>query len=170
LNIVFYNVVTKGRRGPRFQWCYFGEKKVPFNRVTRPEEFDPEIIEPGCGGLTVEVSAPPGRPVWDNPEAEVDGVLRGLVDVGLIADKSDVKSVDIERVVECYPVYVTDYGKQLRALKDSLKRFPNLTPAGRTGLFWYNNMDHSIALAMKLARRVERAGAEGGDPEESETD
>ena len=32
----------------------------------------------------------------------------------------------------------------------------NLRLAGRTGLFWYNNMDHSIENAMQLTRRLLR--------------
>jgi protoporphyrinogen oxidase len=152
LDIVFYNLVTTSRCGPSFQWCYFGEKPIPFNRVSRPEDFDPDIIPEGRHGLCVEVSAPPGHPAWTEPEAQLPGILRGLVDVGLLRAESDVHGVHIERVTECYPIYTAGYRAPLKALKERLGRYRNVVLAGRTGMYWYNNMDHSIGLAMKIAK------------------
>ncbi|MCB1152045.1 FAD-dependent oxidoreductase [bacterium] len=170
LDIVFYNFVTKNRQGPAFQWCYYGEKHIPFNRVSRPDQFDPDMIADGKGGLCVEVSAPPGTTVWDDPEALVPDIVEHLKIVGLVDGPDDILETHIERVVECYPVYFAGYRKPLKDLRDGLHQFDNLRLAGRTGLYWYNNMDHSIALAQKLGRKMARdmakgdAGAEDDEP------
>ena len=112
------------------------------------------MIRSGAGGLCVDISAPKGHDVWDNPAAFKDGVLSGLAKVGLINGPSDVLSIEAERVRQCYPIYFTGYKKPLEDLERSLKRWANLTLAGRTGRYWYNNMDHSIAQAMELARTI----------------
>ncbi len=152
LDVVFYNIIAKKRSGPDFQWCYFGEKHIPFTRVSRPDAFDPQMSQGQNGGLCVEVSAPKGHETWNNPEAGRDNIIKSLVDAGLLENASDVLECRIERVPDCYPIYSAGYREDLSKLKKSLSRFENLTLSGRTGLFWYNNMDHSIALALKLAK------------------
>ncbi len=152
LDIVFYNIVAKKRFGPDFQWCYFGEKHIPFTRVSRPDAFDPGMSSGQNSSLCVEVSAPKGQAIWDNPESGRDNIIKHLVKVGLLESASDVRQCHIERVPDCYPIYSTGYRDDLAMLKKALSRFENLTLSGRTGLFWYNNMDHSIALALKLGK------------------
>lgn len=164
LDIVFFNVVTKSRGGPDFQWCYFGEKGISFNRVSRPEDFDPGIFAQGHG-LCVEVSAPKGRDVWQNPDELLPRIMSDLIRVGLLRSQSDVEAVHIERVPECYPIYEAGYRARLKWMRERLGRFANLTTAGRTGMYWYNNMDHSIGLAMKLARDDLASVPPGEDPQ-----
>jgi protoporphyrinogen oxidase len=158
LDIVFYNVMAKKRVGPDFQWCYFGEKEIPFTRVSRPEAFDPGMSAEGKSGLCVEVSAPKGQAIWDNPEAGQAKIIEHLVKTGLLGKTSDVVECRIERVPECYPIYSKGYRNELAALKKALSQFENLTLSGRTGLFWYNNMDHSIAAALKLGNSLSKSG------------
>ena len=43
-----------------------------------------------------------------------------------------------------YPVYSLKYQQYLRTIYDSIKGFPNITLAGRQGLFRYLNMDAAI--------------------------
>ena len=43
---------------------------------------------------------------------------------------------------------------ELKKARTQLNQFDNLHLAGRTGLFWYNNMDHSMENAMQLSRRL----------------
>jgi UDP-galactopyranose mutase len=47
------------------------------------------------------------------------------------------------------------YRQALQAAEHKIaERAKNLHLLGRTGKFWYNNMDHSIAMAMKLSRAL----------------
>ena len=39
-------------------------------------------------------------------------------------------------------------------MREAIGGFNNLHLAGRTGLFWYNNMDHSMENAFQLSRRL----------------
>ncbi|MDP8224733.1 MAG: FAD-dependent oxidoreductase [Candidatus Lernaella stagnicola] len=152
LNLVCFNVVTTKHHGPEFQWCYFGSQDLVFSRVSRPEAFDPDIIAGGRSGLCVEVSSPPEA--WDHPEAFQDQVLDDLIRVDLITGRQDVVAVHIEKVRESYPIYDIGYDEKLAALRDRMARVANLSLAGRTGTFWYNNMDHSIAMGLQLAEKL----------------
>ena len=74
--------------------------------------------------------------------------------VGLVKKPMDVKRVHIERIRDAYPVYEIDYLRKLDLFFKLAGRFKNLYLAGRTGKFWYNNMDHSIEDAKELATRL----------------
>jgi protoporphyrinogen oxidase len=64
--------------------------------------------------------------------------------------------VPTERVPDSYPIYHKDYPRELDKARSALGQFSNLRLAGRTGLFWYNNMDHSMENAFQLTRRMLR--------------
>jgi UDP-galactopyranose mutase len=49
---------------------------------------------------------------------------------------------------KCYPVYDAHYRQHLDVIRAHLARFDNLHLVGRTGLFKYNNSDHSILTAL----------------------
>ena len=62
-----------------------------------------------------------------------------------------------------------DRPETLDAARTGLARFENFHLAGRTGLFWYNNMDHSMECAMQLVHKLLRGGrlserSVGNDP------
>jgi protoporphyrinogen oxidase len=86
-------------------------------------------------------------------------VVNDLIKVGMIKRRSDVHNVHVERVADSYPIYHKNYTGHLEKARAGLSQFENLELAGRTGLFWYNNMDHSIENGLQLA---EKLLAEGG--------
>ena len=90
---------------------------------------------------------------WNHGERLTDWVVDDLIKVGMISSRSSVIDVVIERLPHSYPIYHKDYPAELDKARTELSRFENLKLAGRTGLFWYNNMDHSMENAMQLTRR-----------------
>ena len=93
---------------------------------------------------------------WAHAERLTDWVVDDLVKVGLIRDRKRIIDVRVERVADSYPIYRNDYPRELEKARGQLARFSNLRLAGRTGLFWYNNMDHSMENAMQLVKRLLR--------------
>lgn len=71
-------------------------------------------------------------------------------------NRLDVQNVYVERVPETYPIYHRTYPRELERTRKALARYENLHLAGRTGMFWYNNMDHSMENAMQLSRQLLR--------------
>jgi hypothetical protein len=51
-------------------------------------------------------------------------------------------------------MYTLNYPRKLKSLFGWVSgRWRNLTLLGRTGRFWYNNMDHSIAASLAVAEQ-----------------
>jgi protoporphyrinogen oxidase len=80
--------------------------------------------------------------------------------VGLIK-ASEVFGGAIRRVRYAYPLYDLTYRENLEKVIRYVRSHTNLDTTGRQGLFRYNNMDHSIAMGMKIART--QIAKTGGD-------
>jgi len=150
LSLLIYNLELARSPQYQFQWCYFGARDIIFSRTTDPSLFSPEIIPDGKGGLCVEVTCTKDEEKWSDPEKIIDTVLKDLVKVKMVDRKEDVLKVHPERVADTYPIYSTTYKEKLEAAKQKVSAFKNITLFGRTGLFWYNNMDHSIENAFEI--------------------
>jgi protoporphyrinogen oxidase len=135
------------------QWIYFGSEPA-FVRVSEPSAFSSRAAPPGKGSLCVERTCEEGDELWRSAETLVPEVGGALERSGMIAGRSDLEEVHVERVADTYPIYTLDYLRGRAACLAGLARFRNLLMAGRCGRFWYNNMDHSIAQALTIARQV----------------
>lgn len=155
LPMMMYFIELKAVPDQVFQWCYFGDKEYIFNRVSNTIHFSPYLAPWGCCGLEVEVTCHPDQDdVWMNPERYQERVITDLMKVGLVSRRDEVRAVHMERIPQSYPIYRTDYRDKLKASTKRLARWRNLVLAGRTGQFWYNNMDHSIGKALRVAKKL----------------
>jgi protoporphyrinogen oxidase len=150
--VLFHVALRRAPRNGR-QWTYFGGEPA-FVRVSTPAAFSPAAAPEGKGGVCVERTCTEGDPTWTSPEPLVPEVLAALVRNGVIEASGDVEGVHVERVADTYPIYTLEYLRARDACLASLARFRNLLLAGRCGRFWYNNMDHSIAQALDVARQL----------------
>ncbi|MCB9741928.1 MAG: hypothetical protein H6740_04945, partial [Alphaproteobacteria bacterium] len=140
-----------------YQWCYYGASDIVFSRISTPKAFSGHTVpHPGATGLCVEITCMKGDERWKHAERLTDWVVDDLVRVGMIQRRSQVHDVRVERVPETYPIYHGTYPRELEAARRGLAQYENLHLAGRTGMFWYNNMDHSIENAMQLCKRLLR--------------
>ena len=156
LGLLLFNVMV-GDECPRdYQWCYYGAEELLINRVSIPRYFSAATAPAGTTGYCCEVTCMEGDERWQNAERLTDWVIDDLVKTGLVHDRSRVLDVRVERVPDSYPIYRRDYPGELDQARRSLSAFSNLQLAGRTGLFWYNNMDHSMENAMQLSTRLLR--------------
>ena len=158
LSTIFYNVeVTKPPRSP-YQWTYFGGTEV-FSRVTAPEAFLPSTTPPGCSGLCAEVTCFEGDSRWRNAEDLTGKIVGELASTGMLGSTADVRAVHVEHVPNTYPIYKLNYPDELARTLRVLGGYRNLLLAGRSGRFWYNNMDHSIGQGLTMAERIRRGDA-----------
>ena len=156
LGLLLFNVLVRGEATRPFQWCYFGQKDILFNRVSIPRYFADDTCPPNTHGLCVEVTCRHGDARWRNAETLTDWVIDDLIRVGVLRSRRQVENVYTERIENSYPIYHVTYPQKLEAARNTLSAYSNLHLAGRTGLFWYNNMDHSLENAMQLSRRLLR--------------
>lgn len=154
LSLVLYNIELGGgleRRLP-YQWCYYGEGDLIFSRLSQPKLFWEGMVPEGSSSLCVEVTAVEGDERWRRAEALQERVVDDLRKVGVITE--EVGAIHIERVREAYPLYRLGFLEKLTGLLEEISLRRGVYPAGRTGLFWYNNMDHSIRQALDLVEKI----------------
>jgi protoporphyrinogen oxidase len=156
LGLLLFNVMVNEEPQRDYQWCYYGAPELLINRVSTPRFFSPDTAPPGATGYCCEVTCMKGDARWLHGERLTDWIIDDMVKVGLIRDRRNVINVRVERVGDSYPIYHQDYPAHLDRARNQLAAFSNLHLAGRTGLFWYNNMDHSMENAMQLTRRLLR--------------
>ena len=137
-----------------YQWCYYGAKDLLINRVSTPRFLSPATVPKGTTGYCCEVTCMVGDDRWNHGENLTDWVVEDLMRVNMLKKRTNVIDVQIERLPHSYPIYHVDYPVELDRARTGLSKFKNLTLAGRTGLFWYNNMDHSIENAMQLSKKM----------------
>lgn len=166
LATLIYNVLVDKETAHPYQWCYYGADDIVFSRVSIPKYFSDDTCPPGTTGLCVEVTCREGDARWQHAERLTDWVIDDLIKVGMFPSRRDVQDVFVERVHESYPIYHKEYPGELDQARKALSRFENLHLAGRTGMFWYNNMDHSMENAMQLSRKLLREAGKA-DAEES---
>ncbi len=157
LSTLFYNVMLEEEVQRKYQWCYYGADDIVFSRVSTPKYFaDDTVPNARAAGLCVEVTCREGDERWLHAERLTDWVVDDLIKVGMITSRRKVHDVRVERVANTYPIYHSRYPTELEKARKGLAQYENLQLAGRTGMFWYNNMDHSIENAMQLSRKLLR--------------
>ena len=161
LGLLLFNVMVKEDAPRDYQWCYYGAQNLVFNRISTPRFLSPDTCPPGTTGYCCEVTCMVGDERWKNGEMLTDWIIDDLMRVGMLKKRSNVINIGIERLPNSYPIYKLDYPQHLEAARQALSAYENLRLAGRTGLFWYNNMDHSMENAMQLTKRLLR---EAGNP------
>ncbi|MEL6342889.1 MAG: FAD-dependent oxidoreductase [Myxococcota bacterium] len=156
LGLLLYNVMVREDAPRDYQWCYYGARELLINRVSIPRFFSTGTVPAGMTGYCCEVTCMKGDERWLHGERLTDWVVDDLVQVGLIKDRRNVLDVKLERLPNSYPIYHKTYPQELDKARKALGQYANLYLAGRTGLFWYNNMDHSMENAFQLTRRLLR--------------
>lgn len=154
LSLLLYNYAVERDIDPGYQWCYFGAEDVPFNRVSFPAMFNHSLVPSGGAGVCVEVTCRKGDKMWQNPEENDDGIRKAMIANGILGAHDKISACHIERVSNAYPVYALDYEEQFLAAASEIDKYNGLELLGRTGEFWYNNMDHSIEAALALADKI----------------
>lgn len=154
LALLLFNTMTRKPDRHRVQWCYYGAPDLVFSRISYPGQFHEGMVPRGKGAMCIEVTCREGDARWNDPERLLPEVRRDLLKVGAVADLADIENVRIERVDHAYPIYDLRYRDKLAATKQRLESWRNLTIGGRTGMFWYNNMDHSMANAFQISKKI----------------
>lgn len=158
LSTIFYNIEVAAPDKFPYQWIYFGGDEI-FSRVSLPGAFAKTTVPPGMSGLCVEVTCRQGDDRWQAPERLTAKVVEDLVRTGMLDAASQVRRVHVEKVPFTYPIYKLNYLEELTGTLRALGQWRNLLLAGRTGRFWYNNMDHSIGQGLTMADRILRGDA-----------
>jgi len=150
--IVFVTLRLATRADARDHWIYTPEGFYGFNRLSIPENFDPEVSKSGCQ-VTFEFTCQDGDPTWVSSDTLVEESVAGGVRLGLFS-RGDVLGSVVTRQPCAYPIYDLGYDGRSGMVLDALQALPRSVTCGRQGLFRYNNMDHSIEMGEYAALEV----------------
>ncbi len=154
LAIACFNIEIEGPPRHDYQWSYFGGYDTLFNRTSVPVLFSPVTAPPDMHGICVEVSCIEGDACWRNPDALTMSLKFQLKVGGVCEDTSCIRRIHIEKIPNTYPIYEMGFQQKLKDVKGALGQTSNLSLLGRTGTFWYNNMDHSVRMALDMAEDI----------------
>ncbi|MBI3309669.1 MAG: FAD-dependent oxidoreductase [Candidatus Melainabacteria bacterium] len=158
LSLVSCNFMIDASTRTKYQWCYYGGNDISFNRVSIPTLFNDKMAPAGKSGICVELACMQNDAIWKNPEHLRTIIENDLVKTGLVKRFNEIIDVKFERVLNTYPIYTMEYKERLNNVMSALSKIKNLKMLGRTGTFWYNNMDHSIKMALDMARNILESG------------
>ncbi len=140
-------------------WIYIPEKKYPFGRLHEPKVWSRKMAPEGKTLVAVEYFCFKGDDVWNAPDEKLsETTVNGLEELGFIR-RGEVLDTEVLRVPKAYPLFVVGYEEHCNTIYDYLGRFSNLSMAGRSGMFQYQNMDHAIASGMEAAGEVLKRAA-----------
>lgn len=161
--ILCYLALSKPRMS-RNQWIVFPEDSYCFNRVYEAKAFgvigraDETVV---AAEITVD-----SKNLSAQSDDEISNrVIADLARTGLIK-AADALACKVIRVNRAYPLLDLGYDRHRQRALDYLHAQPNILSAGRSGLFVYNNMDHSLAMGLAAAENI-LLGAVGSWPEEA---
>lgn len=152
LSSVAYNIELDHKIDLKDQWIYFPSKNLAVPRVSFPENFSPHMVPEGKSGVCAEITTL-GRTDPAYAESKRDRIIQDLEEVG-VCTRQSIVNIHTERVGFTYPLYELEYLKEKAGVTEEFSKFKNLHPSGRTGLFWYNNMDNSIDQGLRLADQI----------------
>jgi protoporphyrinogen oxidase len=134
---------------------YFPEPDVIFGRVSEPAKYSPVLNQATKNSaLVIEIPCTYGDEIW-NMEDEViaERCISDLRKLKILSLESRGASEHFShKIKNLYPVYALGWKENL---EKALRRFhliKNLYFVGRPALFLHCNVDHCMAMALKLAR------------------
>ncbi len=137
------------------QWIYVHAPQVRMARLANYSNFsDKMAARPGMTPISVEYFVFRTDDLWSMKDRDLIELATdemehmGLVSSGTIAGGWVLRETD------SYPTYYLGYKKPYTIVRRTLDGFGNLQPAGRGGLYKYNNMDHSLYSGILAARNV----------------
>jgi protoporphyrinogen oxidase len=145
---------------------YFPERDVIFGRVSEPAMYSPFVNQlDGKKALAVELPCTQGDEIWNMSDDEL--AKRCIADLrtlrilsGLTHGPSDYFS---NRIKNLYPVYEMGWRKNLEKAMARFNAVHNLYLIGRPALFLHCNVDHCMAMALKLSRFLATQNAPRAD-------
>jgi len=152
---VVCNLLVEGEPPVPSQWEYFGSRDLIFSRTSINTCFNPCLAPKGYYGICAELVCYENDYVWNQPESLVNSIIQNLIHVRLVRNFNSIMEVHFERIRNTYPMYKIDYRAHLETYKQKISGIANVLACGRTGGFWYNNMDHSIRSSIDIANMIE---------------
>jgi protoporphyrinogen oxidase len=136
-------------------WIYIHSPDVAVCRIQNYKNWSPDMVsDPNESSLGLEYFCTEGDSMWCQSDKVAIELAANELEKLKIASKNDIRDAFVLRVSNAYPVYDKNYHEALQVIKDFIGRFSNLQCIGRTGMFCYNGMDHSVLTGFLAAENI----------------
>ncbi len=152
--ILFYLVLKKDYYSKNTS-LYFPPAEFPFGRVWEQKRHSEKTVDVrGKTVLGLEMPCWETDDLWKMDDKGLfDVATRALVKHGLL-NLLDVEEFFSVKLGSVYPVWDVDFEKNLGVLLDFERSVENLIFNGRPGMFFYNNLHHSLDMGFVAANHV----------------
>lgn len=143
------NIKTLGNIVPDC-WIYVQEPDVKLGRIQVFNNWSPYMVKDPekTVWIGLEYFCTEGDDFWNMSDEECTDFAVGELEKMGVINRADVLDSHRERVKKAYPAYFDTYDQMDKAI-EYLNSIDNLYCIGRNGQHRYNNMDHSMATAMR---------------------
>jgi protoporphyrinogen oxidase len=154
--IVFVYLFVKRPRISDDHWIYLPEEQFISNRFSESVNFSIKNTPMGKTVLCAEITCDVGDSIWKtSDDILAERVVEDLIGLGFTElGHSEILKVSTRRVREAYPIYDIGYQQRVKTVLDYGESLSNFVAIGRSALFRYNNMDHSVAMGKEAAATI----------------
>jgi len=137
------------------QWIYVHAPEVQMARLANYLNFSPAMAgRPGTTPLSVEYFVFRKDPLWARPDGELVAFAVDELRRMKLLDPAAVEQGFVVRETDSYPTYYLGFEGAYAKVQAAMDGLQNVLPAGRGGMYKYNNMDHSLYSGLLAARNV----------------
>ncbi len=152
--ILLYLVLNKDRYSKNTS-LYFPPAEFPYGRVWEQKNHSSKTVDvPGKTVLGLEIPCWESDDLWKMDDNGIfERAVAPLEKHGLL-NRADVTEYFTVKLGSVYPVWDVDFEKNLNVLLEYERGIENLIFNGRPGLFFYNNLHHSLDMGFVAANHV----------------
>lgn len=151
-NEVFVVLFLKKGKISKDQWIYTQDPSLPFVRFMETDNWSSNLSPKGTTALVFEIASDKDDKIWTmKDEKLVSFITKKYTDEFKAISQDDITGSFVHHQEFEYPIYKVGYEKSLRLVKSYLKKLKNLQIIGRSGMYRYNNMDHTIQSGLWAA-------------------
>ncbi len=147
-------LLTARRRPSATETYYFPESRLLIGRVSELHLYSPALNQGDLAALTIEIPCSVSDRVWSLDEARLAEHCLGELEALEILAPAPREQDEFfsRRLPQVYPVYERGWRRRYDRIQARLGSIDNLFPIGRPALFLHCNIDHGIAMALRLSR------------------
>ncbi len=137
-----------------WQWIYFPDPDIVFQRLAEFSRFDAHLCPDGQTGLCAEISYFPEDEIGGMTDDEL--VARTVGDLkrsGFLPDAIECEGM-VHRTDFGYPVQINGYIEWVTMMLAPIAEISNLLTTGRQGLYKYCNMNECMEMAFEMADNI----------------
>jgi protoporphyrinogen oxidase len=131
----------------------------PYNRISNTNRFHNELCPEGENMLALEMTCHFNGETWKSTDEELYARCIRHLESDKIITRGEVKQFFTIRIKSAYPFYRLGYRKKIATVFDYFKSLPNITLAGRTGAFKYQDIDQCMEDTDNLVKKLKSDGA-----------